>query len=986
MRKTFPIKLLTLLIFITSGFLKSSAQINADGQQHNVLYNGTYQDFVIPNNPLITKIRFSLSGADGGAGILNMGQTVPFLGFETLFTYKSGGGNGAVVNGTFLVGSGPGKIPLGSTVRFIIGQKGVTGVNNISLITDGGTGSDYGGGGGGSAILYKVPGGTTWTLLGVAGGGGGAYQGVVSPAIPIGDDGGAGEESENGADGGGGIINGNGVGGISGNGGGASFGYSGETPTGAGGGGRFTNGKGLLNPVDIGEGNIGEEYEVGEGGAGATGGSELGGYGGTREFLPRLIFEFRNGGFGYGGGGMAIGTGGGGGGYSGGGGGGLFTGGGGGGSYLNGIRETGNVSGGGSDTEPDDGIASYEVTLNQPPVAICKNATVYLSANGAASIVITDVDNGSNDPDGTPLTYTLSKSNFTCADIGNNNVTLTVTDIYDATSSCIAVVTVVDNTIPVITCPANVTVSCAANVPAVNTATVIVSDNCGVTISHVGDVITNQTCANRYTLTRTYKATDASGNTAECSQVITVFDNTPPQITGLTVSQQTLWPPNHKMRDIEVNYQISDNCVNTPNVIISVSSNEPVNGTGDGDTAPDWQIIDDHHIRLRAERAATGNGRIYTITVTSNDGCNVPVSATTQVMVAHNITGPLTGNPFKIGSTVSFSGVFWDKPGKTHTAKWLVDESTVANGIVAEPSGNQNGKVTGSYKFTTAGIYKLKMNVTDQTGVTSYANTNGDLDAIVVIYDPNGGYAYGGGWFPSQAGALKANVSAIGKASYGFAVNYKNATKPKGETQFEFKVGEFEFNALNFEYLVVAGAKAQIRGTGKIIGGQSGINFIMTVTDGALDGSGIDKIRMKIFKSNGQVIYDNQPGSSDADNPTTAVGTNSIIFIQGTAVSQSVITQSREAVKEETSVEKLEVVAYPNPSDKHFTLQVRSNDTKEKIVMQVFDQLGRSIELRNNIISGSTVRLGDLYRPGSYYVRVLQGNEHKEIKLIKLSD
>jgi len=49
---------------------------------------------------------------------------------------------------------------------------------------------------------------------------------------------------------------------------------------------------------------------------------------------------------------------------------------------------------------------------------------------------------------------------------------------------------------------------------------------------------------------------------------------------------------------------------------VSVTSNEPVNGTGDGDTAPDWIIVDSHHLQLRAERAAQGNGRIYTINVT----------------------------------------------------------------------------------------------------------------------------------------------------------------------------------------------------------------------------------------------------------------------------------------------------------------------------------------------------------------------------------
>ena len=717
---------LAIVFLLTLGSLKSSAQLNDDGLQHGIEATGSFQDLVIPDNPLITKIRFSLSGADGGAAILRMGQNL-LIGFVEAFRYTSGGGNGAVVNGTFLVGTGPGQIPLGSTVRFIIGQKGVTGVNNISLLTDAGTGSDYGGGGGGTAILFKRPGSSIWTLLAVAGGGGGAYQGVFAPAIPIGDDGGAGEESENGADGGGSIINGNGLGGSSGNGGEASFGYSGETPAGAGGGGRFTNGSGLVNPVDIAEGNIGEEFEVGEGGAGSTGGSELGGYGGTREFLPMLIFEFRNGGYGYGGGGMGIGTGGGGGGYSGGGGGGLFFGGGGGGSYLNGIRQTGNISGGGSDTEPDDGFVQYQVTLNQPPVAICKNATVYLSASGSATIVSADIDNGSNDPDGTTLTFGLSKSNFTCADLGANNVTLTVTDADGAISTCVAVVTVIDNTNPSITCPADITVSCASDVPAVDIETVTVTDNCPVTVSHVSDVITNQSCANRYTLTRTYSASDASGNSATCSQVITVFDNTAPQILGLAATPNELWPPNHTMRDVTVSYTVSDNCT-TPNTTISVSSNEPENGLGDGDTDDDWEIINNNQVRLRAERSGTGNGRIYTITITTDDGCNDPVSATTQVLVPHNKKGPLV---------TSARGTIGNEADKNAVE---LENGKVQFGLVAYPNPTNNQfavQVTGNYSEE-----KIVMQVWDQQGrlVESRNVIAGSLTRFGKTYSPGAYY------------------------------------------------------------------------------------------------------------------------------------------------------------------------------------------------------------------------------------------------------
>src|SRR6188768_1270195 len=251
------------------------------------------------------------------------------------------------------------------------------------------------------------------------------------------------------------------------------------------------------------------------------------------------------------------------------------------------------------------------------------------------------------------------------------------------------------------------------------------------------------------------------------------------------------------------------------------------------------------------------------------------------------------------------------------------------------------------------------MNVTDQKGVTHYSNTAGDLEAIVVIYDPNGGFAYGGGYYNSPAGALRSNPSATGKASYGFTLNYfKNSTYPKGETQFDFKVGSFEFNALNFEYLVISNSMSQYKGTGKITGGQSGIAFTMTVTDGQLDGSGIDKIRMKIYnKNNGKIIYDNQPGASDAALPTQAVGANSIVVISGINSSLTSANTSQKTEMEATetkTVNGLDVIAYPNPSTNYFSITVQTN-AKEKIMMQVVDMYGRVIETRNVTANSITI-------------------------------
>jgi len=85
-----------------------------------------------------------------------------------------------------------------------------------------------------------------------------------------------------------------------------------------------------------------------------------------------------------------------------------------------------------------------------------------------------------------------------------------------------------------------------------------------------------------------------------------------------------------------------------------------------------------------------------------------------------------------------------------------------------------------------------------------------------------------------------------------------------------------------------------------------------------------------------------------------------------------------------TDAKELDVIAFPNPSPQNFTLMVKTNLAKEKVTMQVVDMYGRVIETRN-VNANSSIRFGDKYNPGTYFVRISQGRDHKEIKLVKFS-
>ena len=275
----------------------------------------------------------------------------------------------------------------------------------------------------------------------------------------------------------------------------------------------------------------------------------------------------------------------------------------------------------------------------------------------------------------------------------------------------------------------------------------------------------------------------------------------------------------------------------------------------------------------------------HTLTATATDNAGRTATATrTYTIVASapvpppaentaptvTVTSPAEGTLFKLGDTIGIAANYTDA-GSGHTCTITSDGATVASTVT---SGSGGGTCTGNTKPSAAGVYNVVVEVTDAGGLKGKGTT------YFVVYDPNAGFVTGGGWINSPAGAYSADPKLSGRANFGFVSKYqKGATAPTGQTEFHFQAAGFKFTSTSYEWLVVSGAKAQYKGAGTV-NGQSGYQFLLTVTDGQVaGGGGTDKFRIKITGPNG-VVYDNVPGAGD--DPKTfdpqAIGGGSIVI------------------------------------------------------------------------------------------------------------
>ena len=130
---------------------------------------------------------------------------------------------------------------------------------------------------------------------------------------------------------------------------------------------------------------------------------------------------------------------------------------------------------------------------------------------------------------------------------------------------------------------------------------------------------------------------DGSGAFASDRVVITVADGEAPTITAVLATPSIILQTNHQMVPVLVSASITDCDSAVSCRVVSVTSNEPEDGVGDGDTAPDWEVTGDLTLKIRAERAGKGAGRVYTVTVACTDASGNTSTSTVTIAVPHGV-------------------------------------------------------------------------------------------------------------------------------------------------------------------------------------------------------------------------------------------------------------------------------------------------------------------------------------------------------------
>lgn len=592
------------------------------------------------------------------------------------------------------------------------------------------------------------------------------------------------------------------------------------------------------------------------------------------------------------------------------------------------------------------------VADNQAPQAITKNITRSLDASGNLTITAADVNNGSSDNCGI-ASMTLDKASFNCNNVGDNTVTLTVTDIHGNTNTATAVVTISKIatqaavsvtggsgqysdpiTLQATLTPGSLSGSCT---PATTVTFMIGSQVMGtapLTLSGSGWIATLNTAL--------LETSGNAGSMAPGNKTVTaVFNNVDPKFT-----------------------------IANPTAVLTV-------------------LPEDARVYYTGELSGFTTGA-------TQSGATITLSATVKDITA--VSADPSYDAYA-GDIRNARVKFVNRDDGTDISGWLTP------GQVTTPD-TKTGTVTFNWNVDIGNLYSKTFNIGIVVDNGYYIRNSAADNAAVIISKPLTGSISGNTVFSHKysSGIKAADVNTTSPVV--FAVKY-NSTMTALTGSFTVTIKRYETDGIQHVYQVqniatgltsmalngqigpshpyptaILDAVVSVRDvtTGTPVTIDPAAVMQVTMTDKSTTGAG-DAIGITVWNQGGGLWY-----SSNWDGTRTQ---EQALYSGNLTVTVPITTSTVVSANADNSADlgsgKLSVSVHPNPAAYHFTLVMQSSNRKPVDVI-VYDVLGRIVEARQSVPSNGSLQIGDRYRPGSYFVKVIQGTDHVELKLIKQSD
>jgi hypothetical protein len=681
------------------------------------------------------------------------------------------------------------------------------------------------------------------------------------------------------------------------------------------------------------------------------------------------------------------------------------------GDYMVVVKET---YSNGNAVEQESNVAKYSVDAVKP-VAIAQNVTLNLDATGNGTITTAQVNNGSSDACGI-ATYSLSQENFNDKNVGENTVTLTVTDNNGNSASADAIVTVKDITAPEARAK-NIDVELDEN------GNVLIdgedvdngsSDACGIASKTVSP--STFTCANLGANTVTLTVTDVNGNTSTTTSIVTVLDKVAPVAIAKSITIELDATGSATIVAGDVNSNSIDNCgikslsadktafdcsnVGNNTVTLTVTDNND-----NVSTATATVTVKDVTAPVAKAKAFTlnldANGQAILLSTDINDGSSDACGIATYSLSKESFDKNDLGN-----QEVTLTVV--DKNGNKSTDKAIVTvkdtispivkakdiEITITNGGDVEVVGadvnngsKDNCEIT---KYTLTGAktkfgcadrgnsFTVKLTAQDASGNSAYATAKitvkgSTTTAPSITHDWtefNGRYFY-----PYHSSKVKFTTTTKSGYSYSWSGN-----DISGST-----------SGSSVEVLPTKEGNLTLTATAKDADGCTASSTAkLCVFNIAVPGSNNAKVYVCHNKGSNSVgAPDNVTLETSISGAKTHLTQHSKdgIGVCGTTYDCSKL--SARSKQDESGVVgqlltsgELSFMVYPNPSDDRFMVEVESEGITSVSVVRITDMLGRIVEtatLNPNV----AIEIGRNLIPGIYTISISNGGMASSSRLIK---